>query len=198
MVQGRYLVRSKGGALKRADPDARMLPNKLPVKYYAAIGELITAWAHLEFNIERLIWALLGLKMSEGRLLTTGMQARPKLELLKMIGPRYTSDKNVGDSILRLCKEAAPLAAFRNDVAHGIWVHPRKNKRLLHIVKVTGAIQNRIQPVATRYTDKKISRQAKIIRRLAFDARWASIGVHLTPRASGKKSIWRAASTPGK
>jgi hypothetical protein len=70
-------------------PNPSTIPHKLPAKYYTAIVALVTDWAHLEFGVERIIWALLNLKHREGRALTTGMQARSKFDLLRSLGKHY-------------------------------------------------------------------------------------------------------------
>lgn len=165
-----------------------VVAHKLPPKHYAAVGALVTDWAHLEFGIERLIWSLLNIRHREGRALTTGMQARPKLDLLRILGKHYAPTEKIADNITELCDEAGALAAKRNDVAHGIWVHPQGNKRLLHLVKVTGNPENRLQPKHFRYTDRTVAKLAKKIRTLRFDASYLLIGVSLTPRASRKQS----------
>ncbi len=49
---------------------------KLPVKYYAPIGEFIFRWAQLEYQMQEIIWRSLDIDNPEGRTLTVGMGAR--------------------------------------------------------------------------------------------------------------------------
>lgn len=163
------------------------MAHKLPAKYYTAIGELMAGWSHFEYGIERIIWLLLNINHREGRVLTTGMQARPKLDILRMLGQHYATDKHIKAGIEHVCKAAIPLAVARNDIAHGVWVHPQGNKRLLHVMKASGKIENRLAPLKTRYTDRNIAKYAKAIRKLAFDTIWIRTALHFPPEPSPKK-----------
>ena len=174
--------------------DPLEIPHKLPSKYYTSIGKIVSSCAHLEHNVENLIWLLLDIKHKEGRLLTTGMQFRSKLNLLEELASHYAPNQQIADSIAELCKASSPLAGIRNDVAHGVWAHPRSNPKLLYVLRVFGKMKHRIKPERILYTAESMAEHAKAITKLAFDARWILIGIHFppsptpSPRKSRKKS----------
>jgi hypothetical protein len=56
------------------------------------IGNIVAAWSSLEAAIQAAIWAFLKLSDDDGRLVTARMDARPKIEWLRVLGERYLLD----------------------------------------------------------------------------------------------------------
>jgi hypothetical protein len=188
------LLPSGTAAKIMADPS--VIPHRLPPKHYQVMGELIEAWTHLEYNIERLIWLLLGIKHREGRILTTGMPARNKLNVLGLLGKHYSPTPEITKDIAELILRTTPLVKVRNDIAHGVWTHPPGNRRLLYVMKAAGELENRLQPSRIRYTERSIAKHARLTRALRFDALRLRIGIALAPSSSPRKPSGRSLSGP--
>ncbi len=92
---------------------------KLPVKYYAPIGEFIFRWAQLEYQMQEIIWRSLGIDNPQGRTLTVGMGARTLRAILGTLTLKWLThptEKQMANSIAKGMRE---LENFRNQLAHG-------------------------------------------------------------------------------
>lgn len=156
------------------------IPPSLPKSCYAAVGEIVTKWAHLEWNLERIIWRLLGMSNREGRILTTGMSARTKIEIIDATAKHYTKDQTIKDAVVAINHRARPLADYRNNLVHGVFGYPGNKSRSLHLIKVAGNKKYRISPKPSKITVKEIAEQAKQISALNADAAWAVAVLSLT------------------
>lgn len=112
MARRRSLTPERGGVRKR-----------LPTKYYAEIGRIITRWAVIEDQLNQLIFRVLWITELEGRLAIRAQRARERVKLLHDIleskGIRLPIDwKFLGTGIDH-------LQTFRDRLAHNVWVdHP--------------------------------------------------------------------------
>jgi len=93
----------------------------IPLNVKGAICDALIAFNRMEGAAEGLIWALTGLDFEDGKLLT-GMDARPKSDLLrklldaKLERPLGRPPKKQFWMILN------DLRAYRNQIAHGMWI----------------------------------------------------------------------------
>ncbi|MFY9314912.1 MAG: hypothetical protein WAO95_05055 [Burkholderiales bacterium] len=131
-----------------------------PMSYCKAVGQIISHWANLEWQVEKTIWALLKIGPKEGRLLTTQMNIRPKLEILKGLASRANLDDERRKALLAMSKDITAANDFRNKLAHGLWATaPSKRKRrgmprkmLLYWMR--GKTETRIMPTTIRIDAK--------------------------------------------
>ena len=139
---------------------------KLPVKYYAPIGEFIFRWAQLEYQMHEIIWRSLGIDNPQGRTLTVGMGARVLRGILGTLTLKWLThptEKQMATSIARGMRE---LDDFRNQLAHGSWQYPqggRKSDVYLHYMKET---KQRIMPTAIKHEPTEIKEKVEKLRRL--------------------------------
>ncbi|HEY3912453.1 MAG TPA: hypothetical protein VGM07_21565, partial [Stellaceae bacterium] len=59
---------------------------EVPSDHYDATGRVVIAWGKLEANLEDLIWHFLDLSDDDGRIVTARLDARPKLDMLNVLG----------------------------------------------------------------------------------------------------------------
>src|SRR5260370_35378382 len=65
-------------------PDDQYIP--IPDAHYAAMGKVADAWADLEFEVDRLIWHLLGTNQALGACVTSQMiSIHPRLQALRAL-----------------------------------------------------------------------------------------------------------------
>jgi hypothetical protein len=53
------------------------------------IGEFIANWSHLELVLEKLIWHFLKLVPEDGRIITSTLDARPKVRMIRQLAKRH-------------------------------------------------------------------------------------------------------------
>jgi hypothetical protein len=54
------------------------------------IGEFIANWSHLELVLEKLIWHFLKLVPEDGRIITSTLDARPKVRMIRQLAKRIS------------------------------------------------------------------------------------------------------------
>jgi hypothetical protein len=84
------------------------------------IGRVVVEWAKLEAMMQDAIWNILNVRLEDGRVLTSRMDARTKLQWLRTFSMRYVS----GDELTSLSK-ILDLIELRQDdrnfIVHGTW-----------------------------------------------------------------------------
>src|SRR5665213_229338 len=93
----------------------------LPAGHHELIGKNIEAWSALELTIDFLIWELLRLSPDVGRVVTSKLDARPKMEMLHSIAQLTIRDRNLIAFLAVVQKDIAELVADRNMIIHGLW-----------------------------------------------------------------------------
>src|SRR2546423_4663272 len=84
-----------------------------------SIGLIAIHWSYLEHAIEQLIWVILELNTSTGRAITSDLQMRGRLKMLrKLIDAKHPP---MSDVIQNLTKTIQSLEDDRNLIVHGIW-----------------------------------------------------------------------------
>lgn len=85
------------------------------------IGSVVVRWSRIEAMLQDVIWALFGVDLAEGRLITARLDVRPKLEMIEALAPRRITD----DVLLTQLFEAIDLIQSRhgdrNFIVHGSW-----------------------------------------------------------------------------
>jgi hypothetical protein len=88
------------------------------------IGRVTVAWAKLEALLNDLIWAMTGLKIEDGRLLTERQDATRLLTILRALAERYLSDDGSPSPRSRFLDTLDfidQLKDDRNAIIHGSW-----------------------------------------------------------------------------
>jgi hypothetical protein len=94
---------------------------QLPTAYYRQIGEITFRWATLEFQLQEIIWLVMGLGNKEGRVMTVGMDTTPLLGIFRNLTQRWVADPTDKQEINSLAKAIKKLKPWRNAITHGIW-----------------------------------------------------------------------------
>jgi len=165
-----------------------------PASYTRAIGEVAAEWGAFEFAVEKLIWVLLKIGPKEGRLVTTQMNIRPKLEILKGLIGRSGMDATLSKNLLVVVKRALTLSDARNRIIHGLWSTPQKiggkpkKPRKMFLYWYRGSTATRIMPVTERISPQQIRAIASEIRGLHVFISIATRELLPQPEASPSKA----------
>ncbi len=106
----------------------------LPVSHSREIGRIITHYAHLEWRLRLVIYALLNIGPKEGRIAVRETRAEEYVtmieDLLSVKKIRVNVNSKKSKKFLTLLRE------HRNTLAHGIWVkHPSSRSPVLQLAK---------------------------------------------------------------
>lgn len=96
--------------------DVDFLLKIVPQKYVSAAGLVVTQWAWVESVLDQYIWRLLGVRAMRGRIVTSNLMARSKIEVAAALLRKSGFDETL---IRELEDEGRALANLRNIVAHG-------------------------------------------------------------------------------
>ncbi len=102
----------------------KMINNKkisliLPDDSYLGIGIVVTQYGQIETLLEHIIWLLLGMNSSQGRLITSSMSIQPRLKLLE--GLAKLKDNSLAPKIKALKKPIVDAFEKRAVIVHGLW-----------------------------------------------------------------------------
>lgn len=98
-------------------PDDQFIP--IPDAHYAAMGKVADAWADLEFEVDRLIWHLLGTNQAFGACVTSQMiSIHPRLQALRALAELWEISEPVMDELGTFDGKAVGLAETRNRIIH--------------------------------------------------------------------------------
>lgn len=92
----------------------------IPAPLAREVGRFIVAWAHLEHYVQQIIFTALGLEPEEGRIAVREARFIDRLDMMRDI---VDFQKREMDFVLlgEIKGKAAPLAGFRNLMAHALW-----------------------------------------------------------------------------
>ncbi|MBO6560223.1 MAG: hypothetical protein JJ959_06780 [Nisaea sp.] len=137
---------------------------ELSTEQYEQIGKVMAAWAYLESSIDRSIWRILDADNKTGRIITTRINMRSKLIMLRLLFDRHINDEKAGSAISTLEKYVEEVQTWRNHYAHGLWgKHPETGN--FNVIWYTGGKkdQNRIYGQSAEAEAKDIGDVASCI-----------------------------------
>jgi hypothetical protein len=85
------------------------------------IGEFIANRSHLELVLEKPIWHFLKLQPDDGRIITSTLDARPKVRMIRELAKRHIGHRPLRKQLLEVIEVIEELQGHRNFVAHGVW-----------------------------------------------------------------------------
>src|ERR1700676_2527713 len=85
------------------------------------IGKAVVAWTRLEHSIDEVIWAFLRVSVEDGCIITSSLDTRYRLNLLRALGERHLTKEHLA-ILSDIIKKINELVEFRNLVIHGLWV----------------------------------------------------------------------------
>jgi hypothetical protein len=88
----------------------------VPDPFLRAVGLVVTQWAWAEAILDQCIWRLLGVRAARGRIITSNLPARIKIETLTALLRKSRFDESF---VWEIENEGKALADLRNLVAHG-------------------------------------------------------------------------------
>ncbi len=99
---------------------------RLPVSYSTEIGRFISRWAHLEWIMQETAYTMLKMSPKIGRIALREPRVNDYLTMLedltKICGITISWDWQ------KLRNAARPMEKFRNQLAHGVWLHDPNSK----------------------------------------------------------------------
>jgi hypothetical protein len=98
------------------DPDDIYTLTLVPDAYVHGVGLVLTQWAWTETIIDQYIWRLLGVRAQRGRIVTSHLAARMKIEMAAALLRKSRLDERL---VKEIEDEGKALADLRNLIAHG-------------------------------------------------------------------------------
>jgi hypothetical protein len=97
--------------------------DKLSDDILRGIGDIITRWGYLQFQLGVIIRVALRLKKATGRVLTIGMEVGVLCGVLRTISKtdRWIKDKTIRAQIKTLANDVQNAVENRNNYAHGVF-----------------------------------------------------------------------------
>jgi len=103
------------GGAKKVDLDEEVL---IPDEHFSSVGKCIQPWAHLEFEIDRAVWELLGVAQPIGACVTAQLvSVIPKLNALNALAILHGA-KNASEAISSFSGDIGGSNAKRNRLVH--------------------------------------------------------------------------------
>src|SRR5438309_133856 len=120
-------ARPKGKSRRRAIPVGNLPfvatptpPTDIQLAHQTLVGRLVMAWSSLEASMQGLIWAFLNLSLSDGRILTSRLDASSIIPILQALGRRHLTE----DRLQGFLDELSTINGYRegrNFIVHGLW-----------------------------------------------------------------------------
>jgi hypothetical protein len=124
-----------------ATPFKAKHPRNIPASYHKPVGQLVVRWNVTELYLQSIIWHIWRIRDPKvARLLTWDLNAVSKVELFKLLTPRWITDPTHRVELEAIANEADALRVKRNRVAHGLWGYKpgeRKKLRLFQVKRET-------------------------------------------------------------
>lgn len=133
-------------------PEEGRVMLSLTDNYYVVIGACLSRWAALEYEIQNIIWAAMGLTIEEGRVLTVGMGLQALVGISRNLGKRVIKDEQIKKEIEELMDRVWEYYDFRNNLAHGIWTFIESNPvpHLTYMKEAHHRFVPGIEPITTQ------------------------------------------------
>jgi hypothetical protein len=93
----------------------------IPDEYELLIGKIVVAWSRLESAVEELTWAFLKRAPDDGRIITSPLDAKYKISMLRGFGIKIIKGHSL-KKFHKAIKLLRNLYDHRNIIAHGNWV----------------------------------------------------------------------------
>jgi len=123
-------------------------PRNIPAGYYKPIGQIISRWTYTELYLQSIIWHVWSIKDPKvARLLTWDLGAASKVDLFKLLAPRWLRNAADQTELRGIASEANRLRDKRNLFAHGVWSYRLGTRKQVFLVRARGS--SRILPKAT-------------------------------------------------
>ena len=129
---------------------------QLPAKYYARIGEITFRWATLEFQLQEIIWLVMGLDNKQGRVMTVGMDVTPLVAIFKNLTNRWIDNPTYRQEVNSIGNSIKKLKSWRNAIVHGIWCETISKPHRVDLHHLYEPHQ-RLMPEATHLTPSELS-----------------------------------------
>ena len=103
-----------------SDEEVSELPpsRRIPHAHYAAIGKVIDAWGDLEFEVDRVIWELMGVQQPFGACVTSQLiSIHPKLRAVRALLHLWGAD-DLADQVGSFAGGMHELTELRNRTVH--------------------------------------------------------------------------------
>src|SRR5215813_12886251 len=97
------------------------LEPKISDLQYELIGDFLANWSHLELVLEKLIWHFLKLVPDDGRIITSTLDARPKVRMVRELAKRHVKNRAIRKQLREVIDVIENMQGDRNFVAHGVW-----------------------------------------------------------------------------
>ena len=85
------------------------------------IGDICVTWAGFEHQTELLLWQLLELSEDDGKLVTTKLDIRPRLEMLAALADRKIENTEAKERLAKALEIVTQVQPDRNLIVHGQW-----------------------------------------------------------------------------
>lgn len=107
---------------------------RLPVSYCTEIGRIITRWAYLEALLTSIAYVILDISQKHGRIAVREPRAVDSLTMIQDL--MYLESLKTTVDLKALRTTLGEAEAFRDRLAHGVWVkHSNSKLPVLQIVK---------------------------------------------------------------
>lgn len=164
------------------DPDDDLLLNYIDLHHGAAIARAISAWAHLEYKIDEMIWELARLEPEQGACLTaqygsvnSRFNALMSLCRVEKVKPKFISKLNSFKT------KALAAADLRNRIVHDPWGSTFKSKKHYRLQKTAKAtLDYSYKPVSEEDINKiektieSLIEEFRLVRTEILHAFWSS------------------------
>jgi hypothetical protein len=132
------------------DPDDLPPPDQpinIPDDHYAALGKVADAWADLEFQIDQLIWHLLGASQALGACVTAQIiSIHPRLSALRSLVDLWEISPPIVARLNTFIGEAEAMSTKRNRTIHDKRLIQWKTKEVVRF-EVTARKELKFGPV---------------------------------------------------
>ena len=96
----------------------QLTERRIPHAHYAAIGKVIDAWGDLEFEVDRVIWELMGVSQPLGACVTSQfISVQPKFRALRALLHLWDAD-DLADQVGSFAGSMYELTELRNRTVH--------------------------------------------------------------------------------
>lgn len=118
------------------EPDDDILLNFIEPHHAAKILQAISAYAHLEYEIDEMIWELAGVEPEIGACLTAQfVNIVPRLEaLISLANAQHVSDRHI-EKLGKMKGAITGLSGRRHRLAHDPWFYAHKTWKLYRLEK---------------------------------------------------------------
>jgi hypothetical protein len=139
----------------------------IPLPYLEAIGHLAVRWSYVESAIEILLWCFLRLSRRSGKLLTTHLSMKMRMEALNLLASDHFLPDSPGNlnQFNQIISEVEQVQKKRNDFIHNLWRYePDPHAPAVHSMKVSahGKFKEQINHILLSDIERTVSETTKL------------------------------------